>query len=192
MVGLAPSDRIRVLAVAAGALSARGKRAAARKYFLEAAGLAGGSIARADPAHRDLAVAANNLACALEEASARSGEDAELMLLAARTARLEWELAGTWVEVMRAEYRLAMSHLHAGENEPALRHAEISLEIAAARDASTVDRFFGQEAYALAAKASGDTEGFAKAVELAGSLFGRLTEEEKSWCGETLAKLRRP
>lgn len=65
------------------------------------------------PAFRALAVTGNNLACTLEEKNHRSLQETELMILASRTARKYWELAGGWLEISRAEYRLAMNYLQA-------------------------------------------------------------------------------
>ena len=65
--------------------------------------------------NRALAVAANNLASSLEERSTRSAGERELMILAAQTARHYWGRAGGWLETERAEYRLAMSWVQAGD-----------------------------------------------------------------------------
>jgi hypothetical protein len=42
------------------------------------------------------------------------------MIFAAKTTRKYWEIAGTWLEIERAEYRLAMTYLAAGDLNVAL------------------------------------------------------------------------
>lgn len=45
------------------------------------------------------------------------------MLLAAQTARKFWEQAGTWLQVEKAEYRLSMTYLQAGDPGKAWQRA---------------------------------------------------------------------
>ena len=104
------SDEIRLLAVATSALAARGRSAEALVDFTRALELAAYGPGADDPAARSLAVSGNNLACTLEETKERSEEESSLMLAAAEAARKYWEIVGTWLEVERAEYRLAMTN----------------------------------------------------------------------------------
>jgi hypothetical protein len=68
------------------------------------------------------------------------------MILAAETGRKYWELAGTWVEVERAEYRLAMTYMHAGQLDKALKHARLCESICNENDAAPFEKFFAAEA----------------------------------------------
>lgn len=70
------------------------------------------------------------------------------MKSAARVARQYWEVAGTWIEVERAEYRLAMTMLAAGDPVAALEHAELCLKICTSNNAEPFEHFFAHEARA--------------------------------------------
>ncbi len=94
---------------------------------------------------KSLAISTNNMACALEEKNELSLEDSELMILCATTARKYWEVAGSWVEVERAEYRLAMSHLKAKNFDKAYMHATQCLEICTKNKADEFELFFAHE-----------------------------------------------
>lgn len=188
--GLGASDRVRALAVAASALSAQGHGERAEAFFREAMRLSG-KLPKEDPAVRDLAVTSNNLASALETKEGRAFRETELMLMAAHAARKYWELAGTWLEVERAEYRLAMSFLAAARPQDARRHAELCLETCAAHEAPAIEQFFAQEALGLAFAACGDAQGARNALERARDLFSRLPAEERPWCADSLAKLEK-
>ena len=83
------SDHVRVLSLAAAALTGQAQTKRATELFSQALELASG-IADDDPAQRALAVVSNNLAADLEEKAERTAGERELMLLAARTARARW------------------------------------------------------------------------------------------------------
>lgn len=187
--GLSASDQIRVLAIAASALSEQRDTPRAQQLFREALEKAHTGIAKGDPANRAIAVTGNNLACALEERDQRSPEENDLMVLAANTARKFWEIAGTWLQIERAEYRLARTYLQAGDTEEALRHAQACLEISQDNGAQPLEMFFAYEAIALVEKACGSSIGFTKAIEKMKSHFDELSPEDRAWCKSTLDKL---
>jgi hypothetical protein len=187
-VDLNPSERLKALAMAVGAVSAQGSGERAESIFREALGIAV-KLKREDPACKDLAMASNNLAVALEEKAEKAFRDIELMLMAAHAARRFWEISGTWLEVERAEYRLAMSFLSAGRPWDALRHAENCYDLCLAHSAPPFELFYGQEALALSFAAAGDWEGFRHARWRALDLFARLPEEEKPWCKDSHSRL---
>jgi len=118
------STRARVLAVASAALAGQRQTPRAIALFEEALALAAYGPKKDDPAARALAVTGNNLAASLEEKPGRSAEEDRLLELASKTGRRFWEIAGTWLEVERAEYRLAMSYLALGRASQALVHAK--------------------------------------------------------------------
>jgi tetratricopeptide (TPR) repeat protein len=183
------SDQIRILAVAASALSEQKDAPTAQAFFRMALEKAQDNLPKEDPAHRALAVTGNNLACALEEKPSRSPVETELMILAAKCGRKFWEIAGTWLQVERAEYRLSQTYRKAGDLVRALEHAQVCLEIAQENNAPALELFFGYEALALAEKARGNAIGFAKALEQTRAQFGMLGAGDKSWCEPTLRKL---
>ncbi len=186
---LSVSDQIRVLAVAASALSEQKNPEMAQKLFGEALDKGQLGIEKADPANRALAVTGNNLACALEEKTTRTKSETDLMILAAQTGRKYWEIAGSWLEVERAEYRLSQTYLKANDFARALEHAQTCLEVAQENNAPPLELFFGYEALALVEKARSNSIGFSKAVEQVKTNFEKLNSEDKSWCESSLIKL---
>lgn len=102
-------------------------------------------LAASDPALRSLAAHANGIAVALEVEPERSEAERELMLLAAETARCYWQMADSWLQVERAEDRLAMSWLAAGDAARARQHALACLAIVDAQaEPPALETFFGQ------------------------------------------------
>lgn len=149
------SGRVRVLCIAASALLGQKRVEEAAAAFREALGLAHYGPGADDPAARALAVTGNNLACELEDAPERDAEADALLLTAAQAARRYWEVAGTWVNVERAEYRLAMTQLALGDAAQAFHHAQVCLNGCLANDADGVEFFFAHEALAKSALAMG-------------------------------------
>lgn len=183
------SDQVRVLAVTSSALSQRDS-GRAKDLLLKALDIARHGLEKNDPANRALAVTGNNLASALEEKKSRTSADNELMVLAARTGREFWEIAGGWLEVSRAEYRLASSYLEAGDVTKALHHAQACLEICRENKAGDLDMFFAFEVLAKGEKARQNNRGFKAALEQASLYFEKLTDDDKQWCEPSLKKLR--
>ncbi|MDZ7589482.1 MAG: hypothetical protein U5L05_02070 [Rubrivivax sp.] len=183
------SDRIRVTVLAAANL--------AERDTARASSLLGDALAEAerngldatDPAHRAVAVTGNNLACALEEKAHRTPMERALMITAAQAARRHWALAGGWLETERAEYRLAMTWLQAGDPALARHHAQQCLALVQANGSVPLERFFGHEALALAEAADGNAAGRAAAVTQASEAFAALDEADRGWCQPTLDKL---
>ena len=124
-----------------------------------------------------------------------------------RTARRFWALAGTWLETERAEYRLAMTWLQAGDPALARHHAQQCLAIVQANGSVPLERFFASEALALAEAADGNAAGHAAALAQAREAFAALgytgvpvedlwaaaraalDEADQSWCRASLDKL---
>ncbi|MBL7671559.1 MAG: hypothetical protein JNM39_13830 [Bdellovibrionaceae bacterium] len=188
---LSLSDQIRVLAVAASALTAQKEPELAQKMIREALDKGQLGIEKSDPANRALAVTGNNLACELEEKTTRTKGETDLMILAAQMGRKYWEIAGSWLEVERAEYRLSQTYLKANDLVRALEHARKCLEVAQENKAPPLELFFGYEVLALVEKARNNSFGFSKVVEQVKVNFEKLNSEDKSWCESSLTKLTR-
>lgn len=186
------SDRIRVTALAAANLVERDTARAGALFAAALSAAEGSGLDAADPVYRALAVTANNLACTLEEKAGRTPAERELMIAAATTARRCWALAGTWLETERAEYRLAMSWLQAGDAARARQHAVQCMDIVQAQGGPALERFFASEALALSARAEGDTDGHAAALAQAREAFAALDEGDRGWCRPTLDRLQAP
>jgi hypothetical protein len=183
------SDRVRVAAMAAANLAQHdGARAL---HWLQQARAEAAPLDRTDPAQRALAVAGNNIACALEEKPDRNATERELMILAATTGREFWERAGGWLETERAEYRLAMTWLQAGDAAQARRHAEACRALVRANAGAALELFFASEALARAGHAAGDAEALAAAVHEASEAFAALDNDDRGFCQSTLDALQR-
>jgi hypothetical protein len=188
--GLAADERLRITALAAGHLAPH-DAARAGEQLDEAATLAeGAGLPAADPGHRALAVAGNNIAATLEEKAARSEAERTLMLRAAQLARVWWARAGGWLETERAEYRLAKCWLAAGGLPQAREHAQRCLAIVRDNGNVALEAFFGWEALAAAERAAGNALGHAQALAEAEAAFARLDEADRGWCRASLDALR--
>lgn len=186
------SDRLRIQALAASAAVGRDTGLAA-SLFGQALALAEASaLGDDDPALRALAAAANNLACTLEARPARGDAERELMVVAAQAARRYWERAGGWLEVQRAEYRLAMSWLAAGDTDRARRHAERCLASVDANTGPAFERFFGWEALAAVERAAGRPQAHATALARAREAWEALDAADREACAASLQALERP
>ncbi len=186
-----PSARVRVLAVAGSALAGQRRAAEGIALFEEALALATYGPDKNDPAARALAVTGNNLACALEERPGRTKDEDRLLELASKTARRYWELAGSWLEVERAEYRLAMTYVALGRGDAALEHARLCLAGCEANNADASELFFAREALLKAHQARGDmTKARAERGHMA-ELQAKLDPSLESLVKETLQKVDR-
>jgi tetratricopeptide (TPR) repeat protein len=185
---LGRSDQARVLAMAASALAGQRELERATEYFTMALNLLSG-VADDDPAHRALAVTGNNLAAELEGKLERAPAETELMLLAAHTARKEWQIAGTWLNVERAEYRLVRSCLEANLAEEAVEHARRCIEICRANSAEAVELFWGHQALALAEHRRKNGAAFKAALDMARQHFEKILGADRDWCRPGLEKI---
>lgn len=184
---LAPGERIAVAALAAALLELH-DIVRATQFLQEALAAAEATpLADTDPAVRALAVAGNNLAATLSEKAERSPGEHALMILAAETGRRFWARAGTWLEVERAEHRLALCWLAAGDAEAARRHALACLAIVDAQTpVPALERFFGHDALASAERAAGRPEAHAQSLAVMRACFEQLSADDQAWCRATL------
>lgn len=183
-----PSDQIRICSGTSSALANLGGLKNAEKLFDKAIELAQG-ISQEDLANKALAIAGNGIATALEEKTERKPNEVELMIKAATIARKYWEIAGTWMEVERAEYRLSQSYLKAEEFTKSLEHAEKCLAIINENGDVPLELFFAYEALTLANKANNNDIGLKSSIYGMEMTFDKLDESDKSWCKEILEKL---
>jgi hypothetical protein len=188
--GVPPSERIRVLAVAASALVGQKRLAEGARDFEEAVSLASYGPTSGDPAARSLAVTGHNLACELENRPALAPEEKELMLRAAFISRDFWAIAGGWMQAERAEYRLAMSHIKAGDPVTALAHARRCLAVVEENGADPGEAFFAHEAVARAMLAGGNGPGARAEREIMTGLLPKVPDDSlRQFCAEELEKL---
>lgn len=184
-----PSDQIRILATTASALC-EGETLRSKELLQKAVSLSRLGIEKKDPANRTLAITGNNLACALEEKKSRTPAETELMIFAAKIGREYWELAGHWLEISRAEYRLGIAYIEANDLIEALNHALICLKMCRENKADNVDMFFAFEVLAKVEKARKNELEFQSALGLATEYFEKLGADDKSYCESSLKKLK--
>jgi len=181
------SDQARVLATVASAFVGQRRIGEAAAAFQSALQLVAYGPGPKDPAARALAVTGNNLAAELSERAGRTEAETELMLEAARCGRRFWEVAGGWREVERAEYRLALCHLAAGEATDALAHARACLHGVREHGDEPLELFFAHEALARVKKALGQPTADDRAA-CAAALAG-VEAGDRGWLEGELAKL---
>jgi len=189
---LSASDRIRVTAMAAASLAERDTPRALTLFEEALTQVDTAALQGTDPCTRALAVTGNNLASTLEEKPQRTADERRLMILAATTARRFWALAGGWLETERAEYRLAMTWLQAGDIPRARQHAQNCLGIIAAQvpSAPALERFFAWEGLGTVERAAGNATGLAQALAQTEAAFAALDEADLGWCQASLDKLK--
>ncbi|MFA6238317.1 MAG: hypothetical protein WC635_13370 [Bacteriovorax sp.] len=183
------SDQARIYASTASALANLGGLKNAEKFLKLASQIAEMNLSKDDPANKAIAMTGNNVACSLEEKNERSDVEVGLMILAANLGRKYWEIAGTWKEVERAEYRLALTCLQAGLPEESLTHAQACLEINSQNNNEPLEVFFGFEALAMAQKALKNQTAFERARQQMQDAFDKLPSNDQDWYKAILEKL---
>jgi hypothetical protein len=189
LVALAPEDQVSALASAAAIHAGRLEFDAALEAYRHALQRAEGGLPAGSPANRALAIGGNNLAAALEEKPDRDARQTAGMVDAARAALQYWQLAGSWLEEERAEYRLARSLLQAGTAPAAVERARRCVEVCERHEAPPFERFFGHAVLALAQRAAGDTAAFEAARAQARLWFEQVPADEQAWCQGDLKEL---
>ncbi len=184
---LSPGDRCRVTAMAACNLAAF-DTARATAWLQDAVAQAA-ALPDTDPGVRALAAHGNGIAGTLQDLRLRDAGQRQLMLDAAQVARTQWQRAGTWLEVERAEYRLALCWLAAGDAAQALQHARRCEALVLEHGALPLELFFAAEALAGPALALGDTPAHAAAVATARQAYAALPADDQAWCRATLDRL---
>jgi hypothetical protein len=188
-MGLTPGDLARALAIATSALAVRDSDRA-EIYLQQALELATSlELTKSDGIARSLAVAGNNSAASLEELPTLTEKQKNLMLLAAETARKFWEIAGTWLEIERAEVRWALSCLKAELFEESRSHARRAIAICEANQAPDLEYFLAYEALARIEKTEA-TNAFPSAVLVAEDWFLKISPDENDWAQTLLNNLK--
>lgn len=140
--------------------------------------------------HRPLAIACNNILWELHERGAtRSAADTQAMLDVAAACRVHWSKAGTWLEVERADYGLALAHLCAGLLDTALQFAGQCLAGCVQNKAPPYEHFYAHEALARVRHARGDTVLCAGHVAAAKAAFKVLAAPDQDACRLALMAL---
>ncbi|CZF82060.1 hypothetical protein GCE9029_03004 [Grimontia celer] len=122
------------------------------------------------PLARAIAITGNNLACRFEDLKYRTPEQDQQMIKAAQLALQYWRVAGGWIQEERAEYRLAMSLIKAGQYQDARTHAERCEAICIENEADDFERYFASDLLMLVH------------FHLAQSFKQNLSEELRGYC----------
>jgi hypothetical protein len=171
--------------VLALALGGRVAEARVALFAPEAAALA----SEDGDARRAFASSANNVAGGLRGQARRDAARDVLMIEAAVLSRRAWALAGTWMNVERADYQLAMCHAVIGEGDAAVRHGMACLARCEAEGADAYERFFAHECLVQAHRAAGDAAQAARHRELMVALLAEVGDAaNRAYCEQTLAK----
>jgi len=189
LAGLPGDEQIAALAVASAAFTGQQAWARASAALADATQRAEAGLPDGSPALRALAIAANNLAAALEKKADRDSAESSGMVAAAETALRYWTQAGTWLEEERAHDRLARSLLEAGQAEAAIRSAGQCIAVCARNDAPAFERFFGYAALAMAQRQAGNHDAFGAARARALELYEQVAQDERQWCDADRAAL---
>ncbi len=187
---LDPENQLMALALAASILVGQKRCPHAIGAYQQALEIAESTPNLSPAAHRSLAVGGNNLAAELEEKKGRSAVETQGMVMAAKSALTYWALAGTWLEVERAHYRLARSLLQAGQAAAAVENAQHCVDMCMQNKAPVFELFFGQAVLAISHRAAGDLALFASARAQALALFEQVDAGDREWCEGDLAELQ--
>lgn len=189
--GLPAPDRIAAFASASSALLDRSQLARAIDCYGRALDLVATTpLPDGAPAIRHLAVGGNNLAQTLEDHADRTPAQTAAMLRAAGAALANWQRCGGWLEHERAEYRVARSHLRAGQAAEALAAAQRCVRICEREDAPAFERFFGHTMAALALAADGRDEAAQVERDRALAAHAAVPADERPWCADDLQELQ--
>jgi len=183
------SDRERwaALEYVALVLVARGQAAQAQLRLLAEEDAA---AAHPDEAtRRAYAASANNVAGSLREGPrGDAGRDA-LMLAAAQLARRAWQRAGTWLQVERADYFLALCHVALGQGAEATVSAQACLARCEAEGADAYELFFAHECCMQAQHAAGNGVLAAQHRTQMATLLARIDDDgNRRYAAGVLAK----
>jgi hypothetical protein len=189
--GFTLEELIRSEAGAAAVSLGRQRTERALALLRDARGRVAALPAATGAVHRALAVACNNMAWDLHDrGNARSAADTAAMLDVAAASRVHWAHAGTWLEVERADYALALCHLSAALPEQGLHFAAQCLAACAQNNAPPYEHFFAHEALSKLLHARGAAAECASHVAAAEVVFAQLPADEQSGCRATLTALQ--
>lgn len=186
------AETVRALASAASICLGRGDAARALQSIDDAAARLAALPGATPQDHRPLAVACNNMAWELHDlGTARTEAQTRAMLRLAAASREHWSHAGTWLQIERADYCLALTHLSAGRHDDAWRHAAQCLAVCLRHEDAPVERFGAHEAMARVHHARGEAAEFAHHVDEMAAALERMEPAAREASRSTLEATRR-
>ena len=190
LTAFTPDEQVRSLAAAAAIGVGRHNPARALALLADARRRVAALPSVGPATHRPLAVACNNMAWELiERGSARSTDETEAMLDIAAASQVHWAEAGTWLEVERSDYGLALAHLSAGRADDALPFAMRCLASCTQNAAPPFEHFFAHEALARVQHVGGNAVAAAHSVAAAQAAFDQLGADDREACRAALDTL---
>jgi hypothetical protein len=174
---------VRAEAGAAALCLGRGQMARAERLLARARERVAALPAPTPQDHRPLAVACNNMTWTLHDLGAqRTPEQTETMLRLAAASREHWSRAGGWLEIERAEYALALTHLSAGLHDDAWRHAGQCLAVCLHHAAPPFELVYAHEAMARVHHARREAGELAHHAQALQSAFERMKADDQAAC----------
>lgn len=132
--------------------------------------------------HRKLAAELFNFTWDLIEKTDRTEAENDLMIHAAHTSRFHWGMVGTPLHWARGEWQISRVYAIVGRAEPALHHAQKSLELCVENKLGDFDLGFAYEALARAHAVQGNAAERDRYVDLARQAGERIAKEaDKDW-----------
>jgi hypothetical protein len=127
---------------------------------------------------RSLAADLFNYCWALIEKQDRTERETDLMIDAAHASRFFWEDSGEPVNHARGEWQISRAYAVARRAEPALHHAQRSLEICEANGIGDFDLGYAYEAMARAHALAADRAGAVRFIALAKEMATRVQDPD--------------
>lgn len=132
--------------------------------------------------HKKMAIDLFNLTWDLIEKQDRTEDDNDTMIYAANASRYHWGVVGTPLNFARGEWQISRVYAMLGRAEPALHHANKSMELCLKHDLGAFDLGFAYEAMARASAVHGDFGEQDHYLGLAQETAQQVeNEENKNW-----------
>jgi hypothetical protein len=181
--GMDAAQSARAEAAAAALCLGRGELARAEQLLAGARERVAALPSATPQDHRPLAVACNNMAWTLHDLGAqRSAAQTAAMLRFAAASREHWSRAGGWLEIERAEYGLALTHLAAGLHDDAWRHAGQCLAVCLHHAAPPHELVYAHEAMARVHHARREAGELAHHAQALLTAFERMDADDRLAC----------
>jgi hypothetical protein len=136
------------------------------------------SVAMDPEVQRTLAADLFNYCWTLIEQEERTHRETELMISAAHASRFFWEEVGEPVNRARGDWQISRAYAVAGRAEPALHHAQLSLEACEREGIGDFDLAYAYEALARANSVAGRVDEARAWVEKAQEVAAQVADED--------------
>jgi len=128
--------------------------------------------------HRQLAADLFNHTWELIDKTERTQAEDDEMIHSAHASRYHWGLAGTALNLARGEWQISRVYSILNRSEPAMYHANRSLDYCQENGFGDFDLAFAYEALARASSAAGDKQSVAEYLRLAKEAGDKIAEKD--------------